>query len=83
MGLCTSQVKSFGSFRRSLSCKRMGRSGGSFCWRVSGGLGIVCMEMFCMMICSVEVWMLLSAWAANGVSGTVTMDCLGESERGP
>ena len=50
---------------------------------MSGGLGIVCMEMFCMMICSVEVWMLLSAWAANGVSGTVTMDCLGESERGP
>ena len=88
MGLCTLQwaitgVKSFGSFRRSLNCKRMGRSGGSLCWRVSGGLGIVCMETFCTMICSVEVWMLLSTWVASGESGTVTTDCLGESERGP
>ena len=76
-------VKSVGSFRRSLSCKRIGRSGGSFCWRVSGGLGIVCTEMFCMMMCLVEVWMLLSTWAASRESGTVTMDCSGESERGP
>ena len=47
MGLCILQwaitgVKSFGSFKRSLSCKRMERSGGSLCCRVSGGLGIVC-----------------------------------------
>ena len=76
-------VKSFGSLRRSLSCKRTGRSGGSFCWRVSGGLGIVCMEMFWMMMCSVEVWTLLSTWAASGESGTVTTDCSGELERGP
>ena len=76
-------VKSFGSFRRSLSCKRIGRSGGSLCWRVSGRLGIVCMETFWTMMCSVEVWMLLSTWAANGESGTVTTDCSGESERGP
>ena len=86
MGLCTSQwaitvVKSFGSFRRSLNCKRIGRLGGSLCWRVSGGLGIICMETFCMMICLVDVWIFLSKWV--GESGTVTMDCLGESERGP
>ena len=89
MGLCTSQwaitgVKSFGSFRRSLNCKRTGRSGGSLCWRVSGGLRIVCMEMFCMIMCSVEVWILLSMWVGvNGESGTVTTDCSGESESGP
>ena len=87
MGLCTSQwaitgVKSFGSFRRSLSCKRMGRSGGSFCWRVNGGLGIVCIEMFCVMMCSVEVWTFLSAWVGViGESGMVTTDCSGELER--
>ena len=86
MGLCISQwaitgVKSFGSFRRSLSCKRAGMSGGSLCGRVSGGLRIVCMETFCIMICSVEVWMPLSE--QRGGSGTVTMDCSGESERGP
>ena len=75
-------MKSFGSFRRSLNCKRMGRLGGSLCWRVSGGLGIVCMEMFCMMICSVEVWVFLSTWVTNGESGTVIIDCSGESERG-
>ena len=85
MGLCTSQwaitgVKSFRSFKRSLSCKRMGRSG-YLCWRVSGGLRIVCMETFCTMICSVDVWIFLSRWV--GESGTVTMDCSGESERGP
>ena len=50
---------------------------------MSGGLGIVCMETFWTMMCSVEVWMLLSTWAANGESGTVTTDCSGESERGP
>ena len=65
MGLCMLQwviigVKSFGSHRRSLSCNRVDRSGGSFCWRVSGGLRSVCMETFCTMICLVEVWMSLS-----------------------
>ena len=77
-------MKSFGSYRRSLSCKRMGRSGGSFCWRVSGRLGIVCMETFCMMMCLVDVWTLLSIWVGViGESGMVTIDCSGESERGP
>ena len=73
-------MKSLGSFRRSLSCNKVGRLGGSFCWRVNDGLGIVCIETFCMMICLVEVWMFLSQWV--GESGMVTTDCLGESERG-
>ena len=51
---------------------------------MSGGLGIVCIETFCMMMCSVEVWTLLSMWVGViGESGMVTMDCSGESERGP
>ena len=44
-------------------------------------LGIVCMETFCIMMCSVEVWMPLSE--RRGESGTVTTDCSGESEKGP
>ena len=74
-------VNSLGSHKRSLSCNRVGRLGGSFCWRIIGELGSVCMETFCMMICLVEVWTFLSRWV--GESGMVTMDCSGESERGP
>ena len=79
MGLCKLQwaiisVKSLGSHRRSLSCNRVGRLGGSFCWRVNGELGSICMETFCTMICSVGVWIFLSKCV--GESGTVTMDCL-------
>ena len=51
---------------------------------MSGGLGIVCIEMFCVMMCSVEVWTFLSAWVGViGESGMVTTDCSGELERGP
>ena len=50
---------------------------------MSGRLGIVCIETFCMMMCSVVVWVLLSTWAASGESGTVTMDCAGDLVSGP
>ena len=49
---------------------------------MNGGLGIVCIEMFCVMMCSVEVWTFLSAWVGViGESGMVTTDCSGELER--
>ena len=77
-------VNNLGSHKRSLSCSRVGRLGGSFCWRVIGGLGSVCMEMFCTItkgFSSLVVWIFLSRWVRE--SGMVTMDCSGESERGP
>ena len=40
-------VWSFGSRSRSLSCKRVSRSGGFLCWRVIDGLGRVGTAIFC------------------------------------